>query len=333
MTQHGIGQEFARLTQPYRRELLAYCYRMLGSVDEAEDLVQETYLRAWRFYGDFEERSSLRTWLYRIATNVCLRALERGARRPLPSGLGGPADDPEAPLDPRRPEVPWLQPLPDRMVDPDSGDPGAIVQSRQSLRLALVATLQYLPPRQRAVLILREVLAWRAGEVADLLATTPAAVNSALQRARAQLAELAPDSETMTEPDDPQQQRLLDRYASAFEAADFNALARALAEDAVLEMPPAPTWYAGRDAIRRFLPTRGLRPGDMRLAPISANGQPGFAFYFREYDDVHRANAIEVLTVVGPVITRIVHFVNPELFAGFGLPLTYPDSVANTTPR
>ena len=168
----AVSEEFARLTDPFRPELLAHCYRMLGSVHDAEDQVQETMIRAWRSYGDFEGRASLRTWLYRIATNACLRALENGGRRPLPSGLGGPGEYPEAPMALARPEVPWLQPIPDALVSAGFADPAEIVTSRQSVRLALIAALQYLPARQRAVLILRDVLGWRAAEVADLLGTT-----------------------------------------------------------------------------------------------------------------------------------------------------------------
>src|SRR5436189_142495 len=171
----AVSEDFARLTDPFRAELLAYCYRMLGSVHDAEDQLQETMIRAWRSYGDFEGRASLRTWLYRIATNACLRALENSGRRPLPSGLGAPGEYPEAPLAPARPEVPWLQPIPDALVSTGSADPAEVVASRQSVRLALIAALQYLPARQRAVLILRDVLRWRAAEVADLPCATTTA--------------------------------------------------------------------------------------------------------------------------------------------------------------
>ena len=183
----AVSEDFARLTDPFRPELLAHCYRMLGSVHDAEDQVQETMIRAWRSYGEFEGRASLRTWLYRIATNACLRALENGSHRPLPSGLAGPGEYPEAPLTAARPEVPWLQPIPDTLVSTGSADPADIAASRQGTRLALIAALQYLPARQRAVLILRDVLRWRAAEVADLLGTTTIAVNRMLQRARTRL--------------------------------------------------------------------------------------------------------------------------------------------------
>lgn len=227
--------EFVRLTDPYRRELLAHCYRMLGSVDDAEDLVQETYLRAWRSYDGYEGRASLRTWLHRIATNTCLTALEGRVRRPLPSGLGEPSGAPEEPLRASATDVPWLQPLPDALVDP-----ATVVAARGSLRLALVAALQNLPARQRTVLILRDVLAWRAPEVAALLGTSTAAVKSTLQRARARLDEVAPDEDLVTEPDGPEDRELLDRYMAAFEHADMDALLGLLQDGVELEMPP--TW-------------------------------------------------------------------------------------------
>jgi RNA polymerase sigma-70 factor (ECF subfamily) len=211
MSQVADQGEFVRRTELYRRELLAHCYRMLGSVHEAEDLVQETYLRAWRAYGMFEERSSMRTWLYRIATNACLTALQHRDRRPLPSGLGGPSDDPDAPPAEPRADVRWLEPMPDALVTPESSDPAAIVAARDSLRLALIASLQYLPARQRAVLILRDVLACSAAEVAEMLDTTTAAVKSALQRARARLDEVAPAAEKLTEPTEPAARELLDQ--------------------------------------------------------------------------------------------------------------------------
>src|SRR6516164_7601847 len=177
--------EFARDTEPFRRELLAHCYRMLGSLDEAEDLVQETYLRAWRSHPGFEGRSSVRSWLYRIATNACLTALEQRGRRALPSGLGGPAEDPDAPPGSAEPGIAWLEPIPDALVTPESEDPGVIVAAREWLRLAVIASLQYLPARQRAVLLLREVLGFPAAEVASMLGTSTTAVKSTLQRARA----------------------------------------------------------------------------------------------------------------------------------------------------
>src|SRR5580692_2443499 len=254
----AVTEEFARLTDPFRPELLAHCYRMLGSVHDAEDQVQETLIRAWRSYDEFEGRASLRTWLYRIATNACLRALENGSRRPLPSGLGAPSDDPAAPPSAEQPEVPWLQPMPDVLVSAGPADPAAIVTLRMSTRLALIAALQYLPPRQRAVLILRDVLQWRAAEVAELLGVTTVAVNGMLQRARARLAEAAPAEDDIHEPASPDDRALADRYAAAFEKADIAALTELLRADAVLEMPPLPTWFAGRATLVAFLQAQVL---------------------------------------------------------------------------
>ena len=223
-----VSEDFTGLTGRFRGELLAHCYRMLGSADEAEDLVQETYLRAWRSFDGFEGRASVRTWLYRIATNACLTAIERRGRRPLPSGLGGPADDPEAPLV-AGPEVPWLQPFPGALLAAEHQDPAAVAVSRAGIRLAFVAALQYLSARQRAVLILRDVLEWPAAEVADLLGTTTTAVNSGLRRARTQLAQALPAEDELAEPAEPGQRALLDRFAAAIENADASALAALLA--------------------------------------------------------------------------------------------------------
>src|SRR5215469_8141087 len=247
------SEEFAHLTDPFRAELLAYCYRMLGSVTDAEDQVQETLIRAWRSYGRFEGRSSLRTWLYRIATNACLRALENRGRRPLPSGLGAPSEDPDRRLAPAQPEVPWLQPFPDALLPAGPADPAAIVDSRAGMRLALIAAMQYLPARQRAVLILRDVLQWRATEVAELLGTTTTAVNGLLLRARARMEQAGPAQEDIREPAETSQRALLDRYAAAFQNAVASALSQLLQEDATFEMPPILTWFAGRDRIRHFL--------------------------------------------------------------------------------
>ncbi len=318
------NEEFARLTEPFRAELLAHCYRMLGSVYDAEDQVQETLVRAWRSYGEFEGRASLRTWLYRIATNACLRAIENRGRRPLPSGLGSPSEDPFGPLAAAQPEVPWLQPFPDALLGDGPADPAAVALSRENVRLALIAALQYLPPRQRAVLLLRDVLGWRAAEVADLLGTTVTAVNSALQRARDQLREAAPAQDAMREPADAAQRDLLDRYAAAFETADVTALMRLLREDAVFEMPPQPAWFVGRELIGRFLASRVLSSYAFRMLPITANGQPAFAAYMREGDGVFRAHAIQVLTVSAGQITRLASFNDARLFPAFLLPPTFP---------
>ena len=304
-----LTAEFTERAGVFRQELLAFCYRMLGSAADAEEVVQETYLSAWRSYDTFEGRSSLRTWLYRIAARACLKALEGARRRPLPSGIAGPSSDPDAAVA-RDTEVTWLQPFP--------SDPADIVEARATMRLALVAAFQHLPPRQRAVLILREVLDWRAAEVAELLDMTTTAVNSALQRARARLP-LVPDD--VTEPSEPQQRALLDRYVTAFERADVTGLVAVLTEDASWEMPPVPTWFAGRDAIVAFLAGRQRMIGCMPAIPITANGQPAFAFYARDTAGVHRPHALHVLTLTTAGISRIVSFQDPGLFPLFGLPM------------
>ena len=312
--------DFARLTDPFRPELLAYCYRMLGSVHDAEDQLQETLIRAWRSYGKFEGRSSLRTWLYRIATNSCLRALENRSRRPLPAGLGGPAD-PDGPLDPAAVEVPWLEPFPDVLLDAGSADPAAIVTSRQDVRLALIAALQDLPGRQRSVLILRDVLMWRAAEVAELLGISTVAVNSVLQRARAGLRDAAPLRDEMTEPADADRRALVDQYAAAIENADVATLTRLLRADATFEMPPESAWFLGRAAIGRFLAVNILRePGVLRTIPTAANGQPALAVYRRDPDGAYRAHVVQVLACTEAGLASIVAFRDVGLFPAFGLP-------------
>ncbi|WP_034593698.1 sigma-70 family RNA polymerase sigma factor [Hamadaea tsunoensis] len=308
------AEQFTVRAQAYRGELLAYCYRMLGSIHDAEDVVQETYLQAWRAYAGFEGRSSIRTWLYRIASRLCLKELAGNGRRVTPSGLAAPAD-PAAPPAGAAAEVSWLGPAPDGAF----ADAAVVAEGRASMRLAFVAALQHLPARQRAVLILREVLAWRANEVADLLGTTTAAVNSALQRARAQLDEVAPDPDELAEPTDPAQRTLLDRYATAFQNADVAELTRLLSRDAVWEMPPLPTWYAGRRAVVGFLGSRILARGVHRLQPTYANGQPAFATYLRD-GDVFRAHALQVLTVGRRGVTRVSAYLDPDLFGLAGLP-------------
>jgi RNA polymerase sigma-70 factor (ECF subfamily) len=330
MTVQEIAEEteFVRLTDPYRRELLAFCYSMLGSMEDAEDLVQETYLRAWRSFGGFEGRSSLRTWLYRIATNRCLSALERRERRPMPSGLGGPAEDPGTPLVSAGAGTVWLEPFPDAWAGAAPADPAAIVAGRASVRLALVAAMQHLSARQRAVLILRDVLAWRAAEAAEVLGMTSTAVNSALQHARARLGRAAAVEDELTEPAEPDRRALLGRYVKAFENADVAGLVALLHEDAVMEMPPFLTWFEGRAAVIGFLERRCLTaPGGFLLVPVAANGQPAAAAYLRGPDGVHRAHGVQVLTMLDTAITRIDTFLDPRLFAAFGLPTTYPPEV------
>lgn len=308
--------------QRYRRELLAHCYRMTGSLHDAEDLVQETYLRAWKAYKGFEGKSSVRTWLYRIATNTCLTALEGRNRRPLPSGLGQPASDPLGELHEPH-EIRWLEPLPDP-TGTDPSDPSAIVESRESVRLAFIAALQHLPARQRAVLVLREVLQWRAAEVAEATGVSTAAVNSLLQRARAQLDEVAPtrDDEPV-EPDSPETAALLDRYISAFETYDIDRLADLLTADAVWEMPPFDGWYRGPADIialsKHHCPAEG--PGDMRFLRTTANGQPVAALYMRNpQTGVHEAFQLHVLDIRTTGIVHVVAFKEDDLFERFGLP-------------
>ena len=310
---------FVRDTEPFRRELLAHCYRMLGSIQDAEDLVQETYLRAWRSYGGFEGRSSVRTWLYQIATNGCLTELAKRGRRMLPSGLYAPQQDPGAYPEDAGTEVNWLQPVPDAMVTPDSADPAAIVTAREGLRLALIASLQYLPPRQRAILVLRDVLAFPATEVAVMLGTTTVSVKSALQRARARLKELAPAAGQITEPSAPQARALLDQYIAAFENADATALERLLLEDATIEAPPLRTWFTGRKTCVPFLRDQVLgSPGDWRMLATSANGQPAAAAFTRDQDGNYQPYGICVLTVTGAGIRRISSFGDPSLVTVFG---------------
>ncbi|NMO57879.1 sigma-70 family RNA polymerase sigma factor [Actinoplanes sp. TBRC 11911] len=318
-----MDTDFVTQADPYRRELLAHCYRMLGSVYDAEDLVQETYVRAWRSYDRFEGRSSMRTWLHKIATNACLNALEGRDRRPLPIGLGAPSSDPADDLVSRG-EVPWLEPMPDTML---ADDPASVVTGRESIRLAVVAAMQYLPARQRAVLILREVLQWPAAEVAEMLDMTVASVNSALQRARAQLQQATVDANELSEPDEADKKEMLDRFVTAFEAKDINAMISLFTKDAVWEMPPFEGWYQGPETIVRLIDTRcpAEGPGDMKLLPIRANGQYAFGLYMR-YGDVYRPFNMPVLTLTPEGVSHVTAFFDERLFATFGLPESIPVS-------
>jgi RNA polymerase sigma-70 factor (ECF subfamily) len=306
-----VSEDFTSLAEQFRHELLAHCYRMLGSVQDAEDLVQETYLRAWRAYDGFEGRSSVRTWLYRIATNACLTAIDRRGRRPLPSGLGGPSEDTRTPLA-EAPGMPWLEPIPDALLADRQDDPAAVTVSRAGIRLAFVAALQYLSAGQRAVLILRDVLEWPASEVADLLDTTTTAVNSSLRRARAQLAHVLPAEDELAEPEEPERRALLERFALAFENADVSALAELLRQDIALEMPPVVTWFAGRAAVIAFLGSHLLDvPGRFRLVPVMANGQPAFAAYLRHDGMSYHAHAVLMPTLTTTGISQLVIFLDP----------------------
>jgi RNA polymerase sigma-70 factor (TIGR02960 family) len=309
--------EFAVLVESLRPELLAHCYRILGSIHDAEDLVQETYLRAWRGLSRFEGRSSVRRWLYKIATTACLTALETRSRRPLPSGLGAPSDDHQVATAPRERSVPWLQPAPDGLFGAD--DPAAIVAGRAGLRLAFIAALQFLPARQRAVLVLRDVLAFRTAEVAKMLDTTVAAVDSALRRARAHLAEAGPAEDDLAEPDEQARQALLDAYVDAFSRADPDALVKPLRADVELEMPPIPTWFTGQRAVIGFLASQVLRKGRWRMVPTRANGQPAFVVYERAGNGRYQAYGVQVLTLTGARIARITAFNDPGLVPAFGL--------------
>ncbi|WP_460440157.1 sigma-70 family RNA polymerase sigma factor [Amycolatopsis stemonae] len=310
-----MRQDFVTRTEPHRRELLVHCYRMLGSVHEAEDLVQDTLVRAWKAWESYDSaRASVRTWLHRIATNVCLTALEGRARRPLPSGLGQASEDPGAPLTPSF-EIPWLQPFPDARLD----DPGLRLARRGTLRLALLAAMQTLPPKQRAVLSLRDILEFSAAEVAGFLDTTPAAVNSALQRARASLGDLSADE--VPEPADSAVEAVLDRYVRAFERADVAGLVELLTGDVVMEMPPVPLWFRGRENYGRFLDRLfAMRGPDWRMTRAAANGQPALVAYCRDETGQYRLHTVQVFTVTGAGVAHNVVFADPAVLALFDLP-------------
>jgi RNA polymerase sigma-70 factor (ECF subfamily) len=315
----GAGErsaDFSARAEPYRRELLAHCYRMTGSLHDAEDLVQETFLRAWKAYDRFEGKSSVRTWLHRIATNTCLTALEGRQRRPLPTGLGAPSSDPTAELV-ERTEVPWLEPLPDVPADPSD-----IVGSRESVRLAFVAALQHLSPRQRAVLVLREVLQWKAAEVAGAIGTSTAAVNSLLQRARSQLEAVGPSADDrLAAPDSADAQDRLARYIAAFEDYDVDRLVEMFTSEAIWEMPPYVGWYQGPEAIATLIREQcpAQAPGDMRLIPLVANGQPAAAMYMRDGEH-HLPFQLHVLDLTESGVSHVVAFLDTGLFTKFGLP-------------
>jgi RNA polymerase sigma-70 factor (ECF subfamily) len=307
--------DFDTLTERYQRELLAHCYRMSGSVHEAEDLVQETFLRAWKASANFQGRSSVRTWLYKIATNVCLTNLEGKPRRPLPAGLGT-SDQMAGDALEENHEIAWLEPVPDAAV---------VVTERDTLRLAFVAALQHLPARQRAVLILRDVLRWSAAETAEALDTTVAAVNSALQRAHAQMEERALTEDTVVEDLTDSQQKLLDRYLEAFWAKDIDTIVSLLKADATWDMPPFTNWYKGSLTIGELIGTKC--PGgvhDMPMLQIVANGQPAFALYMRTPAGHFEPFHLQVLHLDGDRVRHVTAFFEPSLFETFGLPATLP---------
>ena len=311
--------EFSRAAEPHRRALLGHCYRMLGTWEEAEDVVQETYLRAWRAYRNLEHKDLLRVWLYRIATNACLTALQQRGRRALPSGLGAPSTNPdgEPNADGRGP---WIEPIADEAALPESRDPAAIVASREGIRLALIASLQHLPARQRAVLIMRDVLAFPASDVAAMLGMSTVAVKSALQRARTRLEEVAPTREALLEPDDPRARELLDQYVTGFENADTAALEKALRTDAALEMVPSGTWFAGKATCMQLLRRVIGAPGTWKMIPTTANGQPAAAAYVLGEDGRHHAYGIGVLAPTASGIAQILAVGDAGLVERFGLP-------------
>ena len=310
-----------RLEQ-HRVELTGYCYRMLGSAFEAEDAVQEALVRAWRNFDRFDEgRASLGSWLYTIATNVCFDMLRSTQRRARAMDLG-PSSQAEAPLGVPLHERTWVQPIPDSRVLPAGGDPAELAAQRETIRLAFVAALQHLPPRQRAVLILREVLCWKADEVAQLLDTTVASVNSALQRARSTLAARNLTPSEPFQPMDEAQQKLLARYVKAFERHDVDALVSLLHEDATMSMPPFPWWLCGRAEIRRALLGSGACHGD-RLVPTVANGSPAFGQYRPSGPEgAHEPFALLIIEVSGGWITETATYLDAaRLFPLFDLPL------------
>ncbi len=320
----GDQGAFAHLVESYRRELQAHCYRMLGSVADAEDALQDALLGAWRGLPRFEGRSSLRSWLYRIATNACLRVIERRPKRVLPIDYGPPAD-PHDPVEKPLMESVWIEPFPETLLA-DPATPDASYELRESVELAFIAAIQHLPARQRAVLLLRDVLGFSARETAETLDTTPVSIDSALQRAHKAIDTRLPERSqqaTLSSLDDDELKRVVEGFVSAWERADVDALVSLLAEDAVFAMPPEPTWFAGRDAIRAFLTAIPLAPRSPRhrLVPTRANGQVAFGHYsWRAEPNAFVRHAITVLSLRGAEIGQITIFRHPVAFAGFDLP-------------
>ena len=316
---------FGQLIEPYRRELQAHCYRILGSLHEAEDQVQETLLRAWRRRDTYAGRSTLRAWLYKIATNACLDALDRRRTRRWLPPQRGPAADPLALLPPSPAETPWLEPFPDDWLPDPAASPETRYSQRESVTLAFLAALQGLPPRQRVVVILSDVLEWPTREVADLLEVTPGTVSSALHRARATLAGAYHGrQQAMPAPRqaDEATRRLLARYVQVWEAADVAGLVALMKEEAVLAMPPAAAWYAGREAVAAFMQSTvfaegglfgGQARGRWRLRPCAANGEAGFGVYHRAPDGAYRPFGLSVVSLEGERIAGITIFIDPEL--------------------
>jgi RNA polymerase sigma-70 factor (ECF subfamily) len=326
----GDQDAFARLVEPYRAQLRAHCYRMLGSLPDAEDALQETLLRAWRGLARFESRSSLRSWLYTIATNAGLREIERRPKRVLPVDYSPAADPHDTPAEPLTESV-WLEPYPDAELGltADLLGPDARYEQRESIELAFTAALQHLPARQRAVLILRDVLGFSARETAEALETTPVSVDSALQRAHRTIDERLPSrtqGATLQALGDQELREIVSRFADAWERHDVGTVVAMLADDARMTMPPQPSWYLGRDAIATFLRRWPLSPEKrFRLRPISANGQPALAGYiWDEQANAFEAESILVLTFRDDRIEEITAFRTPEVFPFFGLPQQLP---------
>jgi RNA polymerase sigma-70 factor (ECF subfamily) len=313
-----VDVDLDRELETYRRELTAYCYRMLGSGFEAEDAVQETMVRAWKAFDQFEGRSALRSWLYRIATNVCLDMLRGPQRRARPMDLG-PARSSDSPIDGGLPAEYWVQPIADGRVLPADGDPAELAAARDSIRLAFVAALQHLPAKQRAVLILREVLKWHAAEVAELLDTSVASVNSALQRAKATMASSDLDSLPPSQIDD-EQQELLAKYMAAFERYDVDTLVSLLHEDAIQSMPPFEHWLRGAAEIGRWMLGQGIGCQGSRVLPIKGNGLDGIGTYRPDGPGRWKPWSIQLVEFSGGKIVALHSFIYPELFAEFGLP-------------
>ncbi|HZP29998.1 MAG TPA: sigma-70 family RNA polymerase sigma factor [Acidimicrobiia bacterium] len=324
----GVATEVEPAFEQHRIELTGYCYRMLGSSFEAEDAVQDTMVRAWRSFDRFEGRSSVRSWLYRIATNVCLDMLSGRQRRARPMDLG-PAVGVDTPLKPPLSETTWIQPIPDGQVLTLDADPAELAVERESIRLAFVAALQHLPPRQRAVLILREVLRWQASEVAELLETSVASVNSALQRARATLDAIELADTDPLQPLDPEQEELLARYLDAFERYDMESLTALIAEDATQSMPPYDMWLSGRDSVLAWWTGPGIDCKGSRLIPTVANGSPAFGQYRPSGPGGrHEAWSLQVLETKDGRIEEFTFFLDVEtLFPLFGLPLKLDDGL------
>lgn len=330
--QAGDQVAFEALVGPYRRELLVHCYRMLGSLHDAEDLVQETLLRAWENRATLTSPGSYRAWLYRIATNLCLNALTRVPRRSLPPGTH-PQGDPTRPAPPRPREPIWLEPFPDELLADPHSDPQARALQRERITLAFLVALQRLTPAQRAILLLREVLEWPAVEVAEWLNLSVPAVNSALQRARRALHQLHEGSEAPLAGPRPHEHTLLDRYVALWEQADIPGLVALLREDAWFTMPPIPAWFQGRAAIATLLSTRVFTPGrHWRLLPTRANGSPACGLYRREAEaGIYQLFGLLVLVVVGEQIGSLVAFLDLSSLSSFALPLTLPASFRSST--